>query len=491
MDFSCFSNIINGKPCGAKSTCHGINPATEEALWEVPCASEDDLKYAVDAAERAFSAWSETSYEKRCELVVQYAEKFLNEEKGLIELLMKETGKPVGWVNKYHSIRLANLGPHWQRDVADREIHSSYEGMLETSKDLVYLTWGPSLSNISARLSLKVEKIEDEKKTATMRYVPLGNLPSIVSRPLGAMPYTPYTTLKAIEVGHALFPPGVLQVLGGDDQLGPWMTAHARIQKISFTGSILTGKKIMEACAKTLKRVTLELGGNDAAIVCPDVDIEKTAPQVVMSALKNSGQICVATKRLYIHHTIYTPFLTAMTRYISTLKTGDPLSSQSIDLGPLQNAMQYQKVLDLLADCKTNGYTFATPAPSRGESLETRPGYFIAPTIIDNPPSHARVMREEQFGPLIPAKPYTSTAEVVDAVNDTNTGLGATIWTQDIEAAEGIAQRLEVGSVYINSALRPDWRVWFGGWKESGIGGERGQKGLEEYCRVRAVHVYK
>lgn len=165
-------------------------------------------------------------------------------------------------------------------------------------------------------------------------------------------PFTPYTTLKLVEIGQGIFPPGVLQAIGGDDSLGPMLTAHPGIAKISFTGSIATGKKIMAACAQTLKRVTLELGGNDASIVLPDVDIKTVAPQLVMGAFQNSGQVCVATKRIYIHQDIYKEMVAAMVEFTKSMTVGAPVDGAH--LGPVQNQMQYEKVKTFFEDTKVN-----------------------------------------------------------------------------------------------------------------------------------------
>ena len=373
---------------------------------------------------------------------------------------------------------------------ANREVHSSYEGMLAATK-----------------FELPVETLNDKKKTATVRYVPLGivgaicpwNYPLVLSFTKIApalvtgcciivkpSPYTPYSTLKAVEIGHAFFPPGVLQVLGGDDKLGPWIVSHPAIQKISFTGSIPTGKKIMAECAKTLKRVTLELGGNDASIICPDVDIEKTAGPVVMAAFKNSGQICVASKRIYIHESVYQPFLKAMVSFANGLTVGNPFE-EGTQIGPIQNAMQFEKVKGFLNDCSEQGFNFATKGSSEQKSSK---GYFVQPTIIASPPDESKIVAEEPFGPIIPVQSWSDEDDVIRRTNDTKTGLGACIWAKDIERAERIARQLEVGSIYVNSPLRPDWRVYFSGHKESGIGGERGLMGLLAYCNSQAVHVY-
>lgn len=179
-----------------------------------------------------------------------------------------------------------------------------------------------------------------------------------------------------------------------------------------------------------------------------------------------------------------------MVSYTKSLKVDDPFA-HGTGLGPIQNSMQYEKVLSFLADCKDNSYTFATGGNSPDLQPTNRKGYCIPATIIDNPPSDSRIVTEEPFGPIIPVQPWSKEDDVVAKTNDTKTGLGACIWSKDIERAERIARRLEVGSVYVNSPLRPDWRVYFSGHKESGIGGERGLQGLLAYCNAQAVHVYK
>lgn len=242
-------------------------------------------------------------------------------------------------------------------------------------------------------MKLPEEVLEDDEKIITTRYVPLGvvgaicpwNFPLVLS--IGKIapavmagncviikpsPFTPYTTLKEVELAQEIFPPGVVQVVGGDDKLGPMLTSHPDIAKISFTGSIATGKKIMAACAGTLKRVTLELGGNDAAIVLPDVDIEKTAPEVAMGAFFNSGQVCVATKRIYVHEKIYRPFVNAMIKFTQTIKVGSS-DDEGVLLGPIQNAMQYEKVKGFFADSKSAGHNFVAGS----DEVKKGSGYFV------------------------------------------------------------------------------------------------------------------
>ncbi|KAI7700578.1 aldehyde dehydrogenase, partial [Hortaea werneckii] len=303
-----FHNIVDGKPRDGKAKHHGVNPATGEQLWPVPIGTQQDVDDAVDAAQKAFESWSQVPLEKRKSLIEKFKDHYMAYNDDMIDLMCQETGKP--------------------RQFATFEVKAA-AGFFDH------------------HLSLEIpeERSEDDEKVMTTRYTPLGvvgaicpwNFPIILS--LGKIipalltgnsiivkpsPYTPYTTLKIVELAQEVLPPGVLQALGGDDKLGPMLTQHPGIAKISFTGSIATGKKIMAACASTLKRVTLELGGNDASIILPDVDVKKIAPEIVMGAFQNSGQVCVATKRIYIHQEIYQDMLNEMVNFTKSIKVGSP-----------------------------------------------------------------------------------------------------------------------------------------------------------------------
>ncbi|WPH04900.1 Hypothetical protein R9X50_00779700 [Acrodontium crateriforme] len=464
-----FSNIIDGQPRGSKEKHQGVNPATGEKLWDVPIANQQDVDDAVASAKKAFESWSQVPFETRKEHLVKFKEAYLAHADDMAKLLAEETGKP--------------------HQFAQFEVHGA-------------AMW------IDHHLTLTIpeERDEDDEKVVTTRYTPLGvvgaicpwNFPIVLS--LGKIapailtgntiivkpsPFTPYTALKMIEIAQEVFPPGVVQVVGGDDKLGPMLTQHPDIAKISFTGSIATGKKIMAACAATLKRVTLELGGNDASIVLPDVDVQKVAPELVMGAFQNSGQVCVATKRIYIHQDIYEDMLNAMVEFTKTMKVGAP--SDNALLGPIQNQMQYEKVKTFFEDTKNKGYKFAVGSPD----VATGKGFFVQPTIIDNPPNDSKIITEEPFGPIVPTQPWTDEEEVIKRANGSNTGLGACVWGKDVARAEAIGRRLEAGSVWINSWEKPTPAAFFGGHKESGIGGEWGKEGLKAYCNAQVMHSYK
>jgi len=218
----------------------------------------------------------------------------------------------------------------------------------------------------------------------------------------------------------------------------------------------------------------------------------------------NRKQVCVATKRIYIHEDIYEPMVKAMAKFASSLKVGNP-NDEGVMLGPIQNAMQYEKVKGFFADVKKNGYKFA-----HGKAdVEEGKGFFIQPTIIDNPPNGSRIIEEEPFGqylacrysevklirnfagPIVPTQPWSDEEEVIKRANKTTTGLGACVWGKDVAHAEKIAMRLEAGSVFVNSFEKPTPQAIFGGHKESGIGGEWGQAGLLAYCNPHVIHSYK
>ena len=205
-------------------------------------------------------------------------------------------------------------------------------------------------------------------------------------------PYTPYSILKFVEIVHTILPHGVLQALNGDDDLGPLMTKHPGIAKISFTGSTATGKRVMQAASQTLKAVTLELGGNSASIICQDVDINQVALQVAIGSFFNSGQFCLASKRIYVHESIYDQFRTALVEITKSWKAGSPFADDTV-LGPVQNKMQYDIVLGFFEDCRRNGYKFALDGGPSGKD-----GFVVQPAIIDNPPSSSMIVTGEPFG---------------------------------------------------------------------------------------------
>ena len=294
-------------------------------------------------------------------------------------------------------------------------------------------------------------------------------------------PYTPLGTLRFGEIAQQIFPAGVLNVVSGGNEIGAVMTEHPDIAKISFTGSTATGKKVMASASSNLKRVTLELGGNDAAIVLPGADWRELIQTLFWAAFGNSGQWCIAVKRLYVPETIHREFVDAFVAFAKDKVVGDGMDPDT-DLGPIQNTMQYDKLRSMFADIKDNGYD----VPLGGTIDEERPGNFVPITVVDNPPDESRIVAEEPFGPVLPILSYATVDEVVRRANDTQTGLGGSVWGPVDQAAD-VARRLETGTVWVNEIHVHGIDIPFGGHKQSGMGVENGLEGLTEFTNTQTL----
>ncbi|KAL2061299.1 hypothetical protein VTL71DRAFT_7572 [Oculimacula yallundae] len=470
IDFTTFMHCINGELVDTKYHGHGINPANLQSLPDVPIATEEDLGKAVAAARTAFKRWSKVPWEDRKKRLLRFIDALEVSKDGFTKLLTTEQGKP------------------------------TFQAVQEVSDSLEF-------GRCTASLTLPEEVIEDSAdRNITTRLTPLGvvagivpwNFPILLAMMkiapsvltgnviiIKPSPFTPYSDLKLVELAQRFFPPGVVQSLSGDDNLGPWITSHPGIDKISFTGSTRTGKLVAASTAKTLKRVTLELGGNDAAIICGDVDIEKVAPQIATFAFLNSGQICLCIKRIYIHKSIYRPFLEALIRHAKTLQVGDGFAPD-IFCGPIQNSMQYERVKGFFSEIEKEKWNVAC-----GGKVEKTNGYFITPTIIDNPADDARIVTEEPFGPIVPTLSWDDEEEVIERANATNMGLGASVWSSNLEQADKIARQLEAGTVWVNNHFDLSPMAPFGGFKESGLGVELGIGGLKAMCNSQTLMINK
>ena len=363
--FSDYTMTIDGRAASAETRIDAYNPATEEVIASVPDASRAQLDQAVAAAKRAFPAWSARAVEERQALVAAIGDRIAEYAEDFKRLLIREQGKARagaeweigGSVIWCHEIAKQRLDP----EIVDRS-----EGrQVEVRKTPLGVIGGITPWNFPVLLAIW--------KIAPALLA--GN--TMVLKP---SPYTPLCTLKMGEILRDLLPAGVLNIVSGGNDLGAWMTGHPDIRKISFTGSTATGRKIMESSSGNLKRITLELGGNDAAIVMPDVDVEAVAKELFWAAFQNSAQFCVAAKRLYIHRDIYDRLSDALVAYARTVKVGDG-SEQGTDLGPIQNRMQFEKLKELLSDAHTQGLNFLL-----GGDVPDGKGFFIPITLIDNPP---------------------------------------------------------------------------------------------------------
>ncbi|KAI1435758.1 aldehyde dehydrogenase [Xylaria sp. CBS 124048] len=467
LDFTTFHNVIDGKLAKTEKTRHTLNPATLERNPETPLSSLDDVNRAVDGARKAAASWAAVPWEKRAHAIAQIADALEANAVEFTKLVSMEQGKPPMW--------------------AQLEIATAVQWLRDFSK-----------------MTITGDAIEsgDERKVIT-RYTPLGVAVGIVPWNFSVMlgssklasaiitgnafiwkpsPRSPYSILKLAELASRFLPPGVLQALSGGDELGTWLTEHPDVDMVSFTGSTGVGKKVMESCSKMLKRCTLELGGNDAAIVCSDVDAVAAATKIGIVAWCNSGQICIAVKRVYVHESVYDTFLATLVGFAQSLKLG---MEPDAFLGPLSNEFQYERVKDLLVDIENTKLTVATGST---KPLSDRTGYYLAPTVIDNPPDNARIVVEEQFGPVIPVMKWSDESDVIQRANTGLAGLGASIWSRDLDQADRIGKQLQAGNIWINCHAEMQPSTPFAGHKHSGLGVEMGVEGLKAYCNVQSVY---
>ncbi|KAI4274970.1 MAG: hypothetical protein LQ337_003534 [Flavoplaca oasis] len=474
LEFETYHNVINNDLTNTAKTRHNINPATTEPNPEVPVSTQEDVDKAVTAARGAFKPWSNTSLEERGKKLVAYADAIESYKDEFAKLLTAEQGKPLA--QSYQEIGMATT---WLRAFSTMTIPD--ETIQDTDERRIVLRYIPlgivaGLIPWNFPILLAVGKIAPAIITAN----------TLILKP---SPFAPYCNLKLAELATHFFPPGVLQVLSGDEDLGPMFTTHPDIDKIAFTGSIATGKKVMAAAAPTLKRVTLELGGNDPAIICDDVDVEAIIPKLAILSFLCCSQICMMIKRLYIHENIYPRFLSAFTSHTASLKVG-PGTDPDVFIGPVQNKMQFDKVRSMYQHISSEKWTPALGGNVPDANPEGK-GYFFQPTIIDNPPDDSAIVTSEPFGPILPCLKWSNEDEVIRRANEGKWGLGASVWSSDIERAERMARRLEAGSVWVNSHFDVAPEVPFGGHKWSGVGMEWGVLGLKGYCNPQTLWLKK
>ncbi|GAA2635104.1 aldehyde dehydrogenase family protein [Actinomadura fulvescens] len=460
-----FTMTISGAAATGDGTFDVVDPATGEVFAQAPDSGRDQLDAAMNAAARAYRHWKLDDRARRRTLLDTAVVLESNIER-LARLLTSEQGRPlpeahaeIGWATA------------WLRYYAGLELPR--EIVQDDRSGFAEVVRRPA-GVVAAIVPWNLPII-----LAVWKFAPAllaGN--TVVLKP---SPFTPLATLAMGEMLREVFPPGVLNIISGQDPLGAWMTAHSTPWKISFTGSVATGMKVAAAAARDLKRVTLELGGNDPAIVLEDADPGRIADDVFTGAFMNNGQNCMVIKRVYVHERRHAELVEALAERARTARVGNGFDD--VQLGPIANRPQFDRVSELVTDAVAHGAV----AAAGGRALD-RPGYFFAPTILTGVADGIRIVDEEQFGPALPVIAYRDLDDVIDRANDTPYGLTASVWTNDIARAADVASRLECGQVTVNAhgnGLRPD--LPFGGHKQSGIGVTNGPWGLHRFTEIQVL----
>jgi acyl-CoA reductase-like NAD-dependent aldehyde dehydrogenase len=459
------SMTVNGEAVSGDDSFAVVDPARGEECGRAPLCSPQQLDDAMAAAEAAADTWS-TSDEDRRRTLRRAAATIDEHGAELATILTTEQGKPLGDARA----EVARC-VQWLEYFADVELAEPPAYVAGEGAELVRRPLGvvAAITPWNAPLMLACWKLGPALRA--------GN--TVVLKP---SPFTPLSTLRMGELLAPVMPPGVVNVVSGGDELGAQLTNHPVPRKISFTGSVPTGKKVAVAAAADLKRVTLELGGNDPALVLDDADPAAIADALFWSAFRNCGQVCSAVKRVYVPEALHDRLVDELARRARAVRVG-PGFDDGVELGPVNNAAQLARVEELVDDARHHGATVAA-----GGIRLRGAGLFYAPTVLTGVGQGIRVVDEEQFGPVVPVVAYRDVEDAVAQANATHFGLSASVWGTDGARAAEVGARLQAGRVGMNvhPGISPD--VPFGGWKWSGIGLENGLAALHEYTQLQVVY---
>ncbi|NKX55554.1 aldehyde dehydrogenase family protein [Arthrobacter mobilis] len=446
------------------------DPATGETVGRVAEPGAAELEAAVAAAKAARPAWAALGHAERSGFLNRAADAVEANAEALAELLSREQGKPLNGPNARFEVGACAA---WLRATAGFELEP--ETLLEEDGTRAQLFYRP-LGVVGA-----IGPWNWPMMIAVWQLAPalrMGN--TVVMKP---SEYTPLSVLALARVLNQVFPENVLTVVPGGREVGQALASHPDIAKVMFTGSTATGKAIIRSSADTVKRLTLELGGNDAGIVLPDADPKAIAEGLFWGAFINTGQTCAALKRLYVHEEIYDAVCAELTQLARTMPMGHGLDENNV-LGPLQNKAQFDIVANLVQAARDSGARVLTG----GNPDPEQPGYFYPATLVADIDNNNPLVAEEQFGPALPIIKYSSIEEAIEMANGLEVGLGASVWSADPDKAREVAARIEAGTVWINKHGAVDPRVPFGGAKQSGYGLEFGIEGLKHLGTPQVIN---
>ncbi|MFF8731715.1 aldehyde dehydrogenase family protein [Streptomyces sp. NPDC015171] len=444
-----------------------LDPATGEVFDEAPDQRPDELDGVVGRAHRAWAGWRADPGARSAALCAA-ADAVEAAGDGLARLLTREQGKPLAESHAEIARTAARL--RYFAGLTDPRTRPISDGR-PVSSEVRWRSLGPVAAIVPWNFPLQL---------AAAKFAPAlaaGN--TMVLKP---SPFTPLATRLLGSVLSVALPEDVLTVVTGREPLGARLASHPGIRHVTFTGSVPTGRAVAASAATSLARVTLELGGNDAAVLLEDVEVDRIADRLFWAAFRNCGQVCMAVKRVYVPARLHADVVEALAHRARTVPLGPGLDPDT-RLGPVSNAPQLARVEDVTRQALAGG----ARAAAGGRRLE-RPGYFFAPTVLTDVPPDSPVVTGEQFGPVLPVLPYRSLDEAVDAANSTGFGLGGSVWGTDLDRAEAVADRLECGTAWINHHAELSLAQPFAGIKDSGVGVAGGPWGLYGNLRPFVVH---
>jgi succinate-semialdehyde dehydrogenase len=450
-----------------------INPATEDSVRAVPFGGRQDCRAAIDAAARAFPAWSRRTPYERGAMLQQAAARMRALADDLARTTVLESGKP--FVQARGEWMVAADLFDWFAEEGKRAYGRTIPSRVAT-KRLTVLRQPMGVIGVITAWNFPAYN------PARAWAAALAAGCTVVARP---SEFTPLTAMAMTELlVEAGLPAGVLNLVNGDPEaMGQEMLDHPAVRKISFTGSVRVGKILMDGASRTVTRLSLELGGNAPVVVMPDVDLEQVTAGAVTSKFRNNGQVCVAPQRFLVHRKVANAFADHAAARARQLKVGSGLDGD-VQVGPLINARQRDRVEALVGDASARGV--AIRAGGHRPAGQPR-GYFFEPTVLAGVTPDMPVFEEEIFGPVMPVIPFDDLEEALALANRTPYGLAAYVWTNDLRASVKLSEGLEFGIVGVNEWAAHATEAPFGGWKQSGLGHESGAEGLNEYLETKLV----
>ena len=464
-----YKMLIDGELREGVASIDVVNPADESVVAQCPVADEVMLNQAVESAHKAYLSWRKLSFSERGSYLKKLIAAVEENAEKFARILTLEQGKPLAQARDEVMFSQIFANHFADCEIESRVLSDDDNGRIEVLREPLGVVAGICPWNFPLLISLY--------KIAPA--VMAGN--SIIIKPA---PTTPLSSLTLAELIADIFPPGVVNILCDNNDLGPAISSHPGIAKVSFTGSTPTGKKIMASAAGTLKRLTLELGGNDAAIVLDDVDPKQVAEGIFGAAFLNSGQVCIALKRLYVHDSIYDELCEEVGKLASAAVVGNGLD-EGVQFGPVQNRMQFDKVCSYIDNAKANGRIIA------GGDVPDAPGFIVPLTVVRDIEDGTAVVDEEPFGPILPIVRYQDLDDVIERANHSDYGLGGSVWSSNLDRARDVASRIDSGTVWINQHCAFGPHIPFAPAKESGLGVEWGEEGFHEFTAMKVVNISK